>query len=329
MRRLSVLFGLVVFVAAPGLLRAEESAEEAPAEAKAEATQEDAVEQPPPWLWTSAGLGVSGFPSGLILDLKGQYRVPLWNSKSILFEETYAGAGMRLAITPAFIDVGPRLSFAPIAIFDVDVQAGYQLVWPSGSGLVPFPDLTVSKLETDRNPRHRDGTAPARSGAFGYLSVAPTLKVKVGPIIAFDAWDLTWFRVRPHSEETSDLLYEAYRDMIITRNDFGYEHQAAVVYEIFDGKGGPLLWVGATYRDRKMFGSGDRSMNVGALAIYKPFDSPIWPKLVVQVLPYLKYATESRIGGGPNTAFLLSWGHDFQLGWKSEVKETVAALRAF
>jgi hypothetical protein len=106
-------------------------------------------------------------------------------------------------------------------------------------------------------------------------------------------------------------VYEPYWDRLIAWNDMVIEHQPVLLFEILDGKDKPLLWVGGTFRDRMTMVSGDRSMNAGGLIMFKPGVQPGWPRIVVQVLPYVK--DTDRIGGPPSMALALVWSRDFEL----------------
>lgn len=56
-----------------------------------------------PGLWLRQAVGFGGWPSGAVSDTRLQYRAPLHRSESIVFRDTYAGVGGRLAVTPAVV----------------------------------------------------------------------------------------------------------------------------------------------------------------------------------------------------------------------------------
>ncbi|MCB9683413.1 MAG: hypothetical protein H6735_00065, partial [Alphaproteobacteria bacterium] len=141
----------------------------------------------PGW-WVREAVGVGGWPSGAVNDLRVQWRAPLYRSESIVFRDTYAGAGARLAVTPAYVDVGPRVSLAPIDVFDLDLQASFVGYWRTRFGPMPFSELRGT-LEADRGARDD----AIRTWAV-VLTAAPTLKVALGPIVAFDAWSIQHWR---------------------------------------------------------------------------------------------------------------------------------------
>jgi hypothetical protein len=254
----------------------------------------------PVW-WTNQRVAVAGYPSGLISDTRFQYRVPLHRSESIVFQDTYAGFGARVAATPAFTEVGPRLSLAPIDIFDIDLQASWvQYYGKGGIGLLPF-EVPEGKLESQRKDR---GEESVTSGAFS-LTAAPTLKAKVGPVILLDGWTFSYVSVDPGGEHDAPFVYEPYRDLVIGWNDVTVEHQAALLYEALPGGEEPMLRVGATVRDRFAVESKDRSTTAGVIAMVRPGTKAAVPTLVGQALLYVKDA--DRVGAAPSLALLASW----------------------
>ncbi|MCB9685563.1 MAG: hypothetical protein H6735_11025 [Alphaproteobacteria bacterium] len=253
-----------------------------------------------PGLWMRQAVGFGGWPSGAVIDTRAQLRTPLHRSDSIVFQKTYAGAGGRLAVTPAYADVGPRVSIAPIDVFDLDLQASFVGYWPSSFGPMVFGDLggTLSK---DRADRPED----AVSTWALVLTAAPTLKLRVGPIVAFDAWTISHWRFHQPDAVDEPYTYEPYSDMVLAWTDTLLEHQAVVMATVLPGDGGPLLWLGPTFRDRIATGSGDRSTCLGGILTTRPIVASWAPQAVVQVLPYLK--DTDRLGGVPNIQGQLFW----------------------
>jgi len=269
------------------------------------------VDRPGPWIFLREQVAVAGWPGGLISDTRFQLRAPMYRSDSIVFQDTYAGVGAKLAVTPAFVEVGPRLSLAPIDVFDVDVQVSWIGYWPSSSGLLPYGDPGESTRDLDREDRFQDPALRAESSHAFMASAAPTIKLKIGPIIAFDAWTIAYYKIQQPEGIDSPYVYEAYWDRVIAWEDVVIEHQPALLGEILDGQGKPKLWVGATMRDRMTAVSKDRSIAVGGLIMFKPSVKEGWPTFVAQVLPYVK--DPDRVGGPPSMALALVWGKDFAL----------------
>lgn len=295
----------------PGAARAEDAQPGLAQTVVSEAPPTEATDTAGATLWMRQAVATAGWPAGLISDTRAQVRLPLYRKPgSLLFNDTYAGLGMRLALTPAFVDVGPRLSLAPIDAFDVDVQGGWQGVWSGSSGMLPYEGLAPS-TDSARAARQATAEGRARPSHLAYLSVAPTFKLKLGPVVAFSAWNVSFLRASQPDDVQAPYYYEAFRDLVVAWKDTTIEHQAALLYEVFDGESGPLLMVGATYRDRRALKSGDHSTNAGLLVVTRPFEGPAWPKFVVQVLPYLK--SRDRVGGMPTVAVLAAWSGETDL----------------
>lgn len=251
--------------------------------------------------WNRTAIGFGGWPSGAIADTRLQYRAPLHRSRSILFRETYAGIGGRLALTPTYADVGPRLSLAPIDIFDVDLQASFVGYWPTRYGPLPFDELRGT-LEADRGAR----SDQAFSTWALALTVAPTLKLKAGPLVAIDTWTITRWQIARPADVDAPWMYEPYTDLLLSFADTTVEHQAMLLLTAVPGDdGGARLWLGPTYRDRRALSSGDRSAVLGGVAWFRLGKAGWLPQGVVQVLPYL--VDGDRVGGAPNAQAQLYW----------------------
>ncbi|MCO4746399.1 MAG: hypothetical protein KC912_16500 [Proteobacteria bacterium] len=250
-------------------------------------------------IWAQQRVAVAGWPQGAMSDTRVQVRAPMHRSKSVLFQDTYAGAGMRAAVTPAFTAVGPRLSIAPLDIFDLDVQASYiRYYGGKGIGLIAFPE-TAHKLESDR-----EGRASTKGDAL-QVTAAPTLKLKLGPIIAFDSWTFGYTSIAPGQAHDEEMVYEPYSDLVVEWNDITIEQQGAVIYEIVPDEGAAFFWAGVTARDRLAVRSQDRSTTAGLVLRGRPAKGKAMPTITGQALMYLNDA--DRVGMAPSLALLADW----------------------
>ena len=205
------------------------------------------------------------------------------------------------------MEIGPRITLAPIDVFDVTFSASALYYWPSSSGLLPYDSIDESTRDRDRGDRHRtDATRAVASTAFT-LQAAPTLKAQVGPVIAADAWTFTRFTVTRPDSVTAPYVYEAYWDRLIEWNDTIVEHQAVIFVVLADGSkpSGRTFWVGPTLRQRWALSSGDRSTGLGAMALFRPSKKPFVPQLVGLVIPYID--DDDRVGGVPFLALSAVW----------------------
>lgn len=255
-------------------------------------------------LFLRQGVAVAGWPSGLLSDSRAEIRTPLHRSDSIVFQDTYAGVGARVAVTPAFVEAGPRISLAPIDVFDVDLSAGAVHYWTGQFGPLPTDHLGGT-LEADRAP-FADQTV-STTGLT--LQAAPTLKAKVGPVIVFDAWTVRHFRLaEPEADAsgaTQDWIYEPFTDLIVGWTDTVIEHQPGLLVELIPDNGGAWLRVGGTMRDRWSVETGDRSLSAGALVAVKPGRSEAVPTIAGLALAYA--IDDDRRGGVPFLGMQASW----------------------
>lgn len=250
-------------------------------------------------LWAKQSIGASGWPTGALADSRVQLRAPLHRSDSVLFQQTFLGAGARLAVSPAFTEVGPQVTIAPIDVFSLDLQATVVRYYGGdGIGLLPF-DAPQGKLNSER-----EGMDSVQAGAMR-LSAAPTFKIKVGPIIAFDSWNLTYQRLAPGQAQDKALVFEPYNDLVVAWDDVVIAHQGAVIVEVVPDEGGAFFWAGATARDRMSLQGKDRSTTTGLLLRGKPGKGKAVPALVGQALFYVNDA--DRVGHVPNLALQASW----------------------
>jgi hypothetical protein len=254
----------------------------------------------PSW-WLRQSVGGQLFPDGGMSDTRLQYRVPMHRSESRMFQTTYAGAGLRAMVTPVNVDVGPRLGFAPIEMFELEVQGSYlgYFSW-GGRGLLPY-DVTDGKETDTRKVREAEGFMA--SGL--QLAATPTVKVKVGPIIAFDSATFSLLHLENPLGLDAPYVYEPNRDLIVAWDDLLIENQAGLLYEVLPGGDRALLRIGATIRNREALTSGDASMALGGLVSFRPGTTPAVPTINVVGLAYLVDA--DRVGTAPNLQASATW----------------------
>lgn len=252
-----------------------------------------------PAFWYRQTVAGAVFPLGAMSETRFQVRTPGHRSKGLVFNSTYYGAGLRLDVSPAFVNPGVQVSLAPIDVFDVDLSAELLGYLPTPFGLLPYDGLT-SKLDEVRDAR------TDHFGALGWaLDANPTLKLQLGPVIVLDPALISWIHIDRPAGETAPLVYEPLRDMIVAWDELYVDHQPIVLYEFKHGKEGPMWAAGATYKDRFAVNSGDRSAGVGLILLARPVETPACPTFVVMV-------TESvidldRVGKEPFMALQLNW----------------------
>lgn len=263
-----------------------------------------AADDPGIWVRQQVGLGVA--PLGLMADSRVQYRTPLARKEgSLMLNQTYAGAGAMLRVSPAFVEVGPRLSIAPVDLFDVDVQVSRVQYISNQYGLMGFTEAR-NKLESQRSERAEDGDGVLSGG--WQATVSPTLKIKAGPIVAFDTWSIGYVALDDQGSEEA-FTYEPWRDQVIAWTDVTFEHEAAVLLTAVDSDdGGPTFWVGAWARDRSSLNGPDRSTTVGPAIITHPGTGKAVPNVLTRAMFYV--VDGDRVGTAPNVQMAAIWSFE-------------------
>lgn len=250
-------------------------------------------------------VAAGGWPTGAITVTQVEARTPLRRTGGLVFNDTFAGFGARVAITPAFTEAGVQLTIAPVDVFDMGVRVSYVNYYGVGTGLLPFDGLTGT-LETSRNPRKED----ARTGSALWAVLTPTLKAKVGPVIAVSGWEIAYTDMSAtRGDATSPYVYEPFRDLVLGWRDLSFEHQALVLFEALNGDHKPLLRLGPSVRHRYAATSRDESVAVGATFMVDPApDRRAAPDIGAQVLWYAK--DNDRMSPIPSMGVALTWTVD-------------------
>jgi hypothetical protein len=261
----------------------------------------------PAW-WLRQSVGGQLFPDGAMSDTRVQYRVPMHRSSSRLFQTTYAGAGLRAMATPVNVEVGPRVGFAPIEIFELEVQGSYLYYFSwGGRGLLPYDELGGKDTET-RKAREDEGFM----GGGLQLAATPTLKLKFGPIAVFDTATFSVLHLDQPGDVDAPWVYEPNRDLVVAWDELLVENQAGALLELLPGGDRALLRVGGLVRNREALESGDHSMAVGGLVSFKPGVTPAVPTINVLALAYVVDA--DRVGTAPNLQASATWVFEKPVG---------------
>jgi hypothetical protein len=220
-----------------------------------------------------------------------------------MLNNTYMGGGVMARISPAFAEVGPRVSFAPVDVFDVDLQASRLHYFSDTFGLMPFDEIH-GKTGAERRARAANGDG-VTTGGWSF-TVSPTAKIKVGPIIAFSTWNIGRVVLDTPDGVTADYTYEPWRDMVVGWKDTTFDQEAGALFAAVDPEDdGPLFYMGVLARDRFQSFSPDRHTSLGPILVMRPGTGAAVPKVVVRSMFYLTEA--DRVGGAPNTQLAAIW----------------------
>lgn len=255
-------------------------------------------------------LAVAGWPTGLLSVTTVGPSIPLYRSDSIVFQDTKGSLRARFRASPAFVEPGVELSVSPIDVFELDVGASYLLYPDTPFGLLPFDELSGTRGST-RSARADAGEV--RPSAGWTLYAEPTLRVKVGPIIAFDAATFERRHVNP-IDATAPYYYEPYWDLVLAPDDTVIEQLGVVLYTIAPAKedGAPFFWAGASVRDKFSLVSRDHATGVGPVVVTRIAKSPAVPALLGLCQWYVR--DNDFMGPVPFLALRALWSFEVPLG---------------
>lgn len=237
-------------------------------------------------------LAASWFPKGLRYAVRAENRLPLWNRpESVLFEETYLGAGAAVELTPAYARVGPSVTFAPIAVFDVTVEALWSGYFGTFSGVTDFDtaDADYSEAAFTRP----EVEARRRAGHGWRFGASPTLKARVGKVIVALPQDFRHFRMQIPAGATGAYWYEPEYDALLAWNDTLMVNQALAFWSFRDATDADprRLWLGLNFTHQYVFGTEERQVKLGPMLVWKPGRGPVVPTIVVFAQAYLAART--------------------------------------
>ncbi len=248
----------------------------------------------------------SYFPEGLRYAFRADYSIPLWNSDSILFQDTFFAPGLYLDVTPAYAHVGPIVRFSPIAVLEIEAQADAGYYFGSFSGVTDFYGVN-DKFDSDaRDVIHAMGGHKA-SGPVFRASVSPTLQAKVSHFIIALPQEFVWiWKPRPEGNPCSgdpaldfnaegnrscigDYWYEPQYDSLLQWNDLVMTNSALAFWAFRESSDEDprMFWLGVNFTHQYTFGTKDRTTKIGPMAVFKPAKSPYVPTFAVFSQAYL------------------------------------------
>lgn len=248
-------------------------------------------------------VGVSLFPEGLRYAFTADYRIPLWNSDSILFEDTYFAPGLYLDVTPAYFHVGPHFQWDPIAILEIEGQADFGYYFGTFSGVTDFVHADASfdsdTLDVLEENGHKTGGMSLRGALTG------TLQARVSNFIIAMPQEFFWFhKSRPEGDKCTgeekdtaadrtcigDYWYESQYDTLMAWDDLVMTNSGLAFWSFNDAEPEDprMFWLGVNFSHQYTFATEDRSIKVGPMAVFKPSQSKYMPTLVVFTQVYLE-----------------------------------------
>ncbi len=154
----------------------------------------------------SGQLGASINNAGLQNTIGISWTWPLSSSDHPLLRDAHIATGIANALTPAQARVGGWVEVSPLSILDIRAGVDPSAYFGTFNALQSFERYDEPFDKDDRDAR---GGAKAGRGARTY--VAPTLKLKAGPVLAAATSEFEWWR----SNAKGVMFYEPTRDTLL------------------------------------------------------------------------------------------------------------------
>ncbi len=241
----------------------------------------------PSWSIIQRGVGVIRYnPLGLQYEHRLQWRTRLSDSDSILFKDTYFGAGPQMMVSPSLQRVGFRVVAKPIALLELFALAEYLYFLGNFQYVQSFDDASAdfsqSKLQTNAN----NGENYSASGLS--LAVSARLQAKVGPIAVRSTTRMN--RYIMDTKEQHPVWYDIYWDQLSPRNGWTMLQDNDLLY--VSGRlivGLRHTWTRSWLPDEAMAPVADgapppdRTHRVGPLLGYRLNDDPKFKRDITRV----------------------------------------------
>lgn len=182
--------------------------------------------------------------------------------EDLIFKDAHVAAGVSNKLTPAFARLGAWFEYSPLSV--LDLRVGVEPVYYFGTykALLPFPRAT-SRFDDEVI---EDRVDEAAAGFAGRVYVAPTLKGRVGSVVARIKTEVSWWRAQ---EKGEPFFYEPAWDTLIKAEGSTVLTVEALVLREFKLSGENTLLLGPVYDLTSVSGASvNRKQDVGLLAIW-------------------------------------------------------------
>ena len=207
-------------------------------------------------------LGAALNPIGLQDQLTLSWRWGLSRSKNPLLSDAHVALGVSNNFSPAYERLELWAELSPLSI--LDVKAGLEPVFYFGTfgHLVAFPSYD-SDFGKDAREAIKDG-AVSRTGIRYHFS--PTLKMKLGRVIARTGAEFEWWRV----DGPGEFFYEPMRDTLLASDgDALMTLSSQLFYEFASGAGGKKLLAGLFHDSIDVYDAPEnRRQRLGPLVLW-------------------------------------------------------------
>jgi hypothetical protein len=211
----------------------------------------------------SAGQGVlftqsAGFcenPLGVLVETGALYRIPLSDSKNILWKSTKFDIGLCNGWTPADDFFGLHIAFEPIALFDLTLRAGYYGMFD----VLGYGYYDMRSTSSPYNDKTRKDLDPSSVNGW-WCMAAPRLKLKIGHVLAVDCVTTDYF-----SMQSTGYFLEIRSYTIHKTKDLDIQNDTYALYEVSG-----VVMAGANYHTIWVRGTDIFSDRLSAMTIITP-----------------------------------------------------------
>jgi hypothetical protein len=265
-------------------------------------------------------LALRGNPSGLNYDGRLGYRLRLHDSDTVALRDNFVGGGAALALTPAFVRIGPYVEVAPASMITLWGSLQYSRYF-GGLGILqsfPSPRGDFSDDELDRRDELPDGDPLANYSTSGLeLTLGLDLQAKVGSVAVRSQSKL--IRADVDLRDGDQVFYEQTTDVLMPDAGFSLISDLDVAYLGFlSGR----LVVAARYTASVPFYDADA---------YLPGEPDESDNASHRLGPILAYTFHSRDGAAfnmPTVILVTQWwlDHRYRAGAESSQGLPMAAI---
>jgi hypothetical protein len=224
---------------------------------------QEAAASPRPRAEVHESLGSGVNPLGLQNGLDVAWRWPLSRSRRPLLADAHASVGLADRLSPAYNRLGAFVEIAPLSVLDVRLGVEPVLYFGTFSAMLGFPGYDAPFGDAALDVLRAHGRAV--SGLGGRAYVAPTVKGRVGRLVARAHAELEWWRAE---QPGAAFFYEPARDTLLdARGDRMVWTETLVAY-VLDDRPGHKTLIGPVHTLTRVWRApGNQKQDLGLLAV--------------------------------------------------------------
>lgn len=224
-----------------------------------------AQESPSPAPWKKRTENTFVFvlnPLGIMDSLDVTWTKSINRSDDLLHKDAHLAAGVVNRFAPAFVRVGPWFEYSPLSIVDLRVGAEPIFYFGTFKAFLPFDSPTANF--DDEVIQDRQGEAA--HGFAGRVYFSPTLKARVGSVVARARAEVAYYKAQEAGEP---FFYEPILDTLVKASGSTTVTFEALALREFDLGRGRKLLLGPVYDlTRVSEAPENRKQDVGLIAAW-------------------------------------------------------------